>query len=152
MILLRRWIDVRLLTLLTLVVSIAAVDSQVFAQAGWTPFGELPGADAYQAMSRNGRRVGGGGRVRDVRFDETAAYFMTGTGWQKVDFVTGERSEADPRCCRIECGPEPPGGEVVAGRLEVDNSPRNPRRMEVSPRFTGTTTSGFVLRAAMRCR
>ena len=43
MILLRRWIDVRLLTLLTLVVSIAAVDSQVFAQAGWTPFGELPG-------------------------------------------------------------------------------------------------------------
>ena len=32
MILLRRWIDVRLLTLLTLVVSIAAVDSQVFAQ------------------------------------------------------------------------------------------------------------------------
>ena len=97
MILLRRWIDVRLLTLLTLVVSIAAVDSQVFAQAGWTPFGELPGADAYQAMSRNGRRVGGGGRVRDVRFDETAAYFMTGTGWQKVDFVTGERSEADPK-------------------------------------------------------
>ena len=84
-----RWIDVRLLTVLTLALAVATVDSAAFAQAGWTPFGELPGAEAYQAMSQNRQGVGGGGQVRDVRFDDTAVYFLTGTGWQKVDFATG---------------------------------------------------------------
>jgi len=65
------------------------------AQAGWTPFGELPGADAYRDVARNARRIGLGGRVRDIRFDETHAYFLSGDGWQRVDLATGERSEAD---------------------------------------------------------
>ena len=93
----RRCFDARLLTLLMLAISVAAIDSMSFAQAGWTPFGELPGAEAYQAMSRSGRRIGGGGQVRDVRFDDTAVYFMTGTGWQKVGLASGERTEADPK-------------------------------------------------------
>ena len=65
------------------------------AQAGWTPFAELPGADAYRDVARNARRIGLGGRVRDIRFDETHAYFLSGDGWQRVELATGERSEAD---------------------------------------------------------
>ena len=67
------------------------------AQAGWTPFGELPGADAYRDVARNARRIGLGGRVRDIRFDETHAYFLSGDGWQRVDLATGERTEADAK-------------------------------------------------------
>ncbi|MDA7765950.1 hypothetical protein N8917_01265, partial [bacterium] len=68
----RRCFDARLLTLLMLASMTLVVESSALAQAGWTPFGELPGAEAYQAMSRSGRRIGGGGQVRDVRFDDTA--------------------------------------------------------------------------------
>lgn len=76
--------------------------------AGWTPMGELPGAEAMGSAQRELRRAGRGGIVRDVRFADGAAYFVRGTGWNRLDLGTGEISvvdaEAVPSRSRAEGG------------------------------------------------
>ena len=63
--------------------------------AGWTPLAELPGADAMGKAQRELRRMGREGIVRDVRFDDAAAYFVRGEGWKRVDLASGEITSVD---------------------------------------------------------
>ena len=62
---------------------------------GWTPYSELPGVEALGEVSRSARRIGRGGSVRDVRFDDTHAYWLSPDGWKRVDLESGEIEDAD---------------------------------------------------------
>ncbi|MEE2972519.1 MAG: hypothetical protein VX672_05290, partial [Planctomycetota bacterium] len=71
---------------------------------GWTPFSDLPGAEAMREVSRSARRIGRGGAVRDVRFDETHVYWLSGTGWRRVSLDSGEIEEADATALPARAG------------------------------------------------
>ena len=62
---------------------------------GWKPLRDLPGADSMATVVRSARRIGGGGNVRDIRFDETHAYWLSSEGWRRVDLADGTIEEAD---------------------------------------------------------
>ena len=62
---------------------------------GWKPLRDLPGADSMATVVRSARRIGGGGNVRDIRFDETHAYWLSSEGWRQVDLADGTIEEAD---------------------------------------------------------
>ena len=64
---------------------------------GWTPYSELPGVDGVGEVSRASRRIGRGGAVRDVRFDDTHAYWLSPDGWKRVDLESGEVGDADSK-------------------------------------------------------
>jgi dipeptidyl-peptidase-4 len=100
------------LLIVTLLASGAAGQS-----VGWTPFDRLPGAEAHGRIGRASRTIGGGGVVRDVRFDDGAAYFLSPEGWVRVDLATGERDAADATALPPRAG----GGEGGGRR------PRGPR-------------------------
>ena len=71
--------------------------SGVAQTTGWTPFSKLPGVDAVGEVGRSSRRMGRGGTVRDVRFDDTHAYWLSPDGWKRVDLEHGEVEDADPK-------------------------------------------------------
>lgn len=89
--------------------------------SGWTPFDQMPGAEAMARVGRESRRIGGGGIVRDVRFDADAAYFLSPEGWIRVDLTTGERTAADATALPARAGGD--GG----GRGDRPRGPRPAR-------------------------
>ncbi|MBQ73132.1 MAG: peptidase [Planctomycetaceae bacterium] len=64
---------------------------------GWTPYSQLPGVDGVGEVGRASRRIGRGGTVRDVRFDDTHAYWLSPDGWKRVDLESGEVGDADSK-------------------------------------------------------
>lgn len=85
-----------LLVVMAAVVTTWSITGESAAQTtGWTPFDRLPGVEATGRLGREARRIGRGGQLRDIRFDDEAAYFLSPEGWVRVDLETGERAEAD---------------------------------------------------------
>ena len=83
----------RLLTVLAaFLVAVVPADAQT---SGWTPFSELEGAEAMSEVARSSRRIGRGGSIRDIRFDDAGAYWMSPDGWKRIDLVSGEIEDAD---------------------------------------------------------
>jgi len=132
--LVRRPASFAVLLLIGLVGTVGLAAEPAPAQTvGWTPFDRMPGAEAYRGIARESRRIGRGGVVRDVRFDDEAAYFLSPQGWVRVDLATGERSEADattlpPRAGggdgggRRPRGPRPPRGRQLTEAVTEDGS------------------------------
>ena len=74
---------------------------------GWTPFDQLAGAGEYGRVARQSRRIGGGGSLRDIRFDDGGVYFASGPSWVQVDLESGERTTTQSpsaRSKREKCG------------------------------------------------
>ncbi len=83
---------------------------------GWTPFSDLAGSDSMREVGRAARRIGGGGIIRDIRFDDSHAYWLSPDGWKQVDLESGDIEEADPKALPAR-----------AGRAGGDRGRRGPR-------------------------
>ena len=89
-------LNLRRLFLFSVVTTILAWTPSTDAQTtGWKPFRDLAGADSMSTIGRAARRMGGGGSVRDVRFDDTHAYWLSPDGWRRVDLADGSIEDAD---------------------------------------------------------
>ncbi|MEE2896032.1 MAG: DPP IV N-terminal domain-containing protein [Planctomycetota bacterium] len=136
----------RLLLGLVVGLSVHGLEDRLHAQqAGWTPMSELPGVEAMRDLGRSARRIGGGGRVRDVRFDDTHAYWLSPEGWRKVALEGGEVSEADATAL-----PSRPRGDARRGNRGP--RPARGRQLTESPSPDGAWTAvhedhNVVLRA-----
>ena len=121
-----------LLRLFLIAGALLIADAAVAQTTGWTPYSELPGVDAVGEVSRTSRRIGRGGSVRDVRFDDTHAYWLSPDGWKRVDLEGGRIEEADPKALpgrvprgsgeRGRRGPRPARGR----QLTETSSPTEP--------------------------
>ena len=121
-------LNLRRLLLLSAVTVVLTSTSSTDAQTtGWKPFRDLAGADSMSTVGRAARRMGGGGGVRDIRFDDTHAYWLAPEGWRRVDLADGSIEEADaealPRRPRRAGGRGGRGGPRPARGRQLTESP-----------------------------
>ncbi len=107
--------------------------------AGWTPMADLPGASAAEQAQRELRRMGRGGIIGEIRFDDAAAYFVRGAGWKRVDLATGELTEVD-----ADEVPERSSTREAARRRPRGAQPARGRQRTETKSNDGRTTARHV--------
>ena len=78
--------------LCVMLLSLVSLATPAFAQGvGPDSFETLDGIDRYRNIARKSGRLVRGGTLRQVRWDDSAVYFRTGSDWFRIDLETMER-------------------------------------------------------------